>query len=234
MSLIRVVWLSVADQVYDGASAKVAEHVSEVSSLAGVVQAGGYSVVSGGEAMKELAEGLHRLDMGPEFHYTPPSYFLVTEIETLEDAFRLEPRFAALSELAPRVGLRVLLRALYAPISYVAGPEDHEDRTLSPVVQCGTFSVVAPDDEWDLLDWYEVHKMARFREIPGGVRARRLVSVAGPTKFGVIYEFGTLEDRERRFEGEEALGLDTSHPYGRMVERIRHAPMSPTVGERFV
>jgi hypothetical protein len=117
--------------------------------------------------------------------------------------------------------------------SAVAGVRDAEFPELGPIIQLGQFNMPDAADEWDLALWYEDQRLAPFATMAGGIRARRLAGVCGPTKFGVLYEFDTRETHRDAFVAvlEERAHRDDDE-MGGVVRRTLHTAVSPSVGRR--
>ncbi len=69
--------------------------------------------------------------------------------------------------------------------------------------------------------------------IPGVIATRKLVSVAGWAKHGILYEFTSLAARLEHFEvPHESLALDPKEWTGRVGSATIHTPGSPVIGPR--
>lgn len=159
-----------------------------------------------------------------------PDWLIIAEYAAIESALE-SAASAPWMEAEGGSGPRMTTRSLYRPFVYIAGPEEDGSGDLGPVIQTGTFEMLDPADDWDVLEWYRDTKFPPIPSTGGAIRARTLLAAAGATKFGVLYEFDSLESRQTNFEEvQEALALDDSTPTGQIVKRLRHAPMSPSVG----
>jgi hypothetical protein len=102
-------------------------------------------------------------------------------------------------------------------------------------VQFGVLNVKAVANEWQINEWYERLRLLAVATIEGQVRTRRYVSVAGRAKYGILYEFVSLEARLAGFEEpHEAKSLDNSHPTSALRRYTVHAPGAPFIGVRVV
>ena len=72
---------------------------------------------------------------------------------------------------------------------------------LSPCIQLGSY--VFDGDEEDMLAWYTQWRLPSMRDIPGCVAVRRLVSVAGWAKHGILHEFASSTARNEHFVDHE-------------------------------
>lgn len=192
-------------------------------------ESAGYRLNDGGRDMQALAARLARLDLGSE---RKPTWLVLTSLADLKSAMEVERDLRSAEEaLAPDI--TVVSRALYRQITGRPGPLAETTTGFGPAIQFGTFSMQSPEDEWDLADWYETLRLPEFSRVNGAIRVRRYVSVAGPAKFAVLYEFDSLQSRLDHFERPmEAHALNDDHPTGRIVARTIHAPMSPSIGQR--
>lgn len=128
-----------------------------------------------------------------------------------------------------RVNLMVEESRVYGP---AANATDPAGTPPAPCIQLGSFNVRSLDEEEELAAWYARWRMPSLQKVPGCVRVRKLVSVAGWAKHACFYEFTSLKDREEHFVYYE-------RPYPEMVEWstnvVRdtiHAPGSANVALR--
>jgi hypothetical protein len=97
--------------------------------------------------------------------------------------------------------------------------------TPGPVIQFGTFNINALQNEVEMNAWYAKSRLPLVARGDGNLGARRLVSIAGWPKHGILYEFASLEVAEKNL-------LDPSDWTRRVVDNLVHAPHSPTLGVR--
>lgn len=128
--------------------------------------------------------------------------------------------------LAMRTGERTNIFAEAARVAGPAAKEYKDDMTLAPCIQFGTYNLEYRK-EFDILAWYAQSSLPRLTDVTGFVRARRLASVAGWAKLGVIYEYASVEHRNKAFGG----GGGTSRRF-KYAEDLVHAPGSPDVARR--
>ena len=114
----------------------------------------------------------------------------------------------------------------------VSGPEALRFPELAPCIQLGSFNSAAYQDEDELADWYAQWYLASCAQVPGCVRARKLVSISGWAKHAVIFEFESLEARNRNFVNREAACPQREAWSDKVVRRLIHAPGSPAVARR--
>lgn len=130
---------------------------------------------------------------------------------------------------------RGVYSCIFAEEARVEGPDAARRApglSPGPAVQIGTFNAVGPENEDDLGAWYAQYRLPSMAQMPGCVGARKLLASAGWGKHGVLYEFVSLEARERSFIPHEELAHDEREWTGRIVRNLVHAPVSPSVGER--
>jgi hypothetical protein len=111
-----------------------------------------------------------------------------------------------------------------------AGKRD-SDEALSPCIQLGSFNAGSADDE-EVLAWYAQWRLPSLQKLPGCVRIRKLVSVAGWAKHGVLYEFSSLEARNAHFPDHEKPNPEMNAWTDSFVRKLLHAPGSPNVAQR--
>jgi hypothetical protein len=134
--------------------------------------------------------------------------------------------------LAARSGER---SGIFVEEARVAGPEAagrNGDAGLAPCIQLGSFNAGSWKNEEDLLDWYAHCRMAAMKTLPGCLGVRKLVSVSGWAKHGVLYEFTSLDARNAHFPGHEKNHPDRKAWSDRLVPTLIHAPGSPNVATR--
>jgi hypothetical protein len=134
--------------------------------------------------------------------------------------------------LAMREGER---RNIFTEEARVDGPHAKEregEYTLAPCIQIGNFNSGAPEDEDELLAWYADYRLPTMGTMPSSVGMRKLASVSGWAKHGVIYEFTSLEARGKNFRAHESKTKEQAQWTEEVVAKLVHAPGSPNVCER--
>lgn len=104
--------------------------------------------------------------------------------------------------------------------------------TTAAVVQIGHFDAPSPQVEDDLGGWYAQERFPLLKTLPGHVGTRKLLASVGTYRHAILYEFSSLELRERHYAPLEAQRDDPQTWMGRVVPQLRHAPYSPAVGLR--
>lgn len=127
--------------------------------------------------------------------------------------------------LALRQGER---SAVFLEIDRVEAPDAGARRpgiTPGPVIQFGTFNINDVTNEVEMNTWYSRSRLPLVASREGNVGARRLVSIAGWPKHGILYEFTSLDAAQKNLQ-------DASEWTRRVVDNLVHAPHSPTLGTR--
>jgi hypothetical protein len=117
----------------------------------------------------------------------------------------------------------------------IDGPEARRDRTdltPAPAIQLGSFNAASAADEFEQAKWYARWRLPSLKTVPGVVRVRKLVSVAGWAKHACFYEFTSLEARHAHF-----VHYEKPHPAmvawsTAVVRDTVHAPGSANVARR--
>ena len=146
--------------------------------------------------------------------------------------FRRKPGARETKMRALRLGERV---NIFTEEARALGPDARrrEGRyTLAPGIQIGNFNSGSWLDEDELLSWYAHLRLPNFANLPGGICIRKMASVSGWAKHGVLYEFTSLEARAENFRAHEAADKKRSAWTHEVVSRLVHAPGSPAVAQR--
>ena len=104
--------------------------------------------------------------------------------------------------------------------------------TPGPVIQMGNYSAPSPALEDDLGAWYAQHRFPALRAMPGVIGVRKMLATVGLHKHAILYEFASLEMRERFYVPHEAEAQDARTWTARVTSRLQHAPRSPAIGQR--
>lgn len=134
--------------------------------------------------------------------------------------------------LAMRVGER---RNIFTEEGRVNGPaagKREGEYTPAPCIQLGSFNSGSPEDEDELLAWYADYRLPVVGAMSSALGMRKLASVSGWAKHGVMYEFTSLEDRANTFRAQVAKTKEQEEWNERVVSKLVHAPGSPNVAER--
>src|SRR3990172_12245614 len=131
--------------------------------------------------------------------------------------------------LATRIGERVNIMAEYGRGEGPEGKTYQAGMMLANCIQLGTYNTAWQNEE-ELLAYYKQGRLPHMSVMPGCVRTRKLVSVAGWAKHGVLYEFTSLEARNQNFVGHGDARMKAWSE--RMVPRLTHAPGSANLALR--
>ena len=80
--------------------------------------------------------------------------------------------------------------------------------------------------------WYAQWRLPSLTTLPGVIRVRKLVSVAGWAKHACFYEFTSLEARNEHFVHYEESRPDMEAWSKEVVRRLVHATPLPIVAQR--
>jgi hypothetical protein len=126
-------------------------------------------------------------------------------------------------------------RNLMVEEARVDGPEAasvETDGGPAPAIQIGSFNAVSPEAEFELAKWYARWRLPSMTDLPGIVRVRKLVSVAGWAKHACFYEFTSLDMRKEHFIHYEDPYPDMAKWSVEIVSTLVHATPRPIVAER--
>ena len=126
---------------------------------------------------------------------------------------------------------------IFAEVARVDGPavaSRGPDITPGPWIQMGSYNVDSPDREEDLSGWYANYMLPLGERLPGCVGLRKLVSIAGWARHGILYEFADLDSASgiERQHITAAGGLELKGRHREVIGSLIHAPDSPTFGVR--
>jgi hypothetical protein len=206
-------------------------HVPQLLEVSGVHAAAHYEVDPGEKPLPHLQ---HTDDASlPQGN----TYIFIVSAEDAHVLAGLTPfrRKAGAREkkmLALREGERV---NIFTEEARAPGPEARrrEGRyTLAPGIQLGNFNAGSYQDEDELLSWYAHLRLPNFRTLPGGIGIRKMASVSGWAKHGVLYEFTSLAARSANFRAHEAKNKKLAAWTHEVVSKLVHAPGSPAVAAR--
>ncbi|MEM7464815.1 MAG: hypothetical protein AAF362_19260 [Pseudomonadota bacterium] len=100
-----------------------------------------------------------------------------------------------------------------------------------PAMQLGNYNANTPEDEIELARWYRAERFARVSVTRGMIRGRKLLSIAGWPKHGVLWEFTDLPEGEFTFEPRFVEADRNENWQGRHVlEYVTHSPSGPHAG----
>ncbi len=133
--------------------------------------------------------------------------------------------------LALRIGERVNIMAEAGRVDGPAAKDYSEGMTPAPCIQVGNYSCRWQDEE-QMLAFYSQWRMPAMGRTPGCVRIRKLASVSGWAKHGVLYEFVSLAARNEHFMAHEDGYPDMKAWGDRVTKTLTHAPGSSSLACR--
>lgn len=126
--------------------------------------------------------------------------------------------------------------AVFVEETRVSGPDWYRHLPGSgapPAIQFGNYQTRNQTDDMDLAMWYRQLKLPQVTRARGCIGARKLVSIVGWAKHGILYEFMDMEPDEENFEQRfRDVGLSENWPGRHVLEFVIHAPNGPHAGRR--
>lgn len=104
--------------------------------------------------------------------------------------------------------------------------------TPAPAIQLGSFQSGTWQGEEEQAAWYARWRLPSLKNLPGCLRVRKLVSVAGWAKHACFYEFTSIEDREKHFVHYEKSNPAMVKWSTDVVRDTVHAPGSANIARR--
>ena len=102
----------------------------------------------------------------------------------------------------------------------------------APVIQFGSFNLREELDEETVMDMYAKIRFPLMAKMTGSVATRKLVSVYGWARHGILYEFVSLDAVEKNFAGQLKLQPNWELWRERLTSNLIHTPGSPSLGIR--
>lgn len=134
--------------------------------------------------------------------------------------------------LALRIGERVNIMLEEATVYGPEAKSARADMVPSAGIQLGSFNAASYADEEEMAAWYAQSRLPSLQGVPGFIRARKLVSVAGWAKHACFYEFTSVEARNEHFVYFLRAHPETEAWSRRIVAKLIHAPKSPNLARR--
>ena len=110
--------------------------------------------------------------------------------------------------------------------------ENNPKMAPAPAIQLGSFNAGAWADEEEMAAWYARWRLPSLTTVPGCVRVRKLISMAGWAKHACFYEFTSLQAREEYFVHYEKPNKKMVKWSTDVVRDTVHAPGSANVASR--
>lgn len=102
-----------------------------------------------------------------------------------------------------------------------------------PAMQLGNYNTATPEDEIELARWYRAERFSRVSVTPGMIRGRKMLSIAGWPKHGVLWEFADMPEGDYSFEHRFVDADRNENWQGRHVlEYAIHSHRGPQAGRR--
>jgi hypothetical protein len=185
------------------------EHLQELLSIPGVLNAARYEAVRSGP--KHLA-----------------CYELESPDVVESDAFKNRKP----SEWAQRIGPQVIgtnfINNVYEMIHPKGLTPQIAQSDMAPALQIGRMDV-APGHEGEWNQWYSGVYVPNYEKVPGCIRGRRWQAVRGAPQYAVVYEF-EHEKVSESSEWEKQRDINPDNP--RMRGLMTHAPGSPGIWKK--
>ncbi len=202
----------------------------------GVIWTGHYRIKEKTD-LTPVSGGLRRIETDDPDVPKGSQYLLVTAGETSDLFLGLDtPVVAQENVAAERLAVRQGYRqAIFIEEMRVDGLDANGDWTVSapPAIQLGNFNVKNPDDEFELARFYRLVRLPEVAMTLGSIGARKLVSLAGWPKHGILYAFSSIDPGEQVFEARMLANRKPSPVKLRPVlEYVVHAPNAPHAGSR--
>ena len=207
---LMMVWADIpADKEDDFNSWYNEEHLAELLSVPGILNAARYEAVKSGP--KHLA-----------------CYELESAAVVETDAFKNRPRTEWGSRVSPSIIGTNFFNAVYEMIRPAELTAEIATRDMAPALQIGRMSIPPEnEDEWN--NWYNTVYTTNYEKVPGCIQARRWRAYRGDPKYAVVYEFEDVNVSET----EEWLKQRDIHPSNEgMRQMMTHAPGSPGVWKK--
>ena len=182
------------------------EHLQELLSVPGVLNAARYEATSSGP--KHLA--MYELES-------------VAVVDT--DAFKNRPPTPWGQKAGPRAVATTLINNVYQMIHPTSLSDELTNADMSPALQIGRMDVPAESDaEWN--NWYSTVYVPNYEKVDGCIRGRRWKAVRGEPSYATVYEFANPEVSSTA----PWLEQRDIHPDNvRMREVMTHAAGSPGI-----
>ena len=183
------------------------EHIAEILTVPGVLNAARYEAVKGG-----------------------PKHLAVYELESpaavLGDGFTKRTKSKWSETMGPTLIGTNFFNPLYEMIHPDSVSSEIENSGMAPALQIGRMNIPAErTDEWN--EWYNSIFVPNFEKVPGCIRGRRFKTVRGEDPmYSVVYEF---EDENVSQTPEWAAQLDADPKNAEMRSLITHGPGSPSI-----
>ena len=185
------------------------EHLKELMSIPGVLNAARYEAIRSGP--KHLA-----------------CYELESPAVIETDAFKNRPRTEWGARVSPSLIGTNFVNNVYEMVHPQELTEGISGSDMAPALQIGRMDI-APENEAEWNEWYSGVYVPNYEKVPGVIRGRRWRAVRGQPKYAVVYEF----EREGISDSAEWLEQRDINPNNaRMRDIMTHAKGSPGIWKK--
>ena len=185
------------------------EHLKELMSIPGVLNAARYEAIRSGP--KHLA-----------------CYELESPAVIETDAFKNRPRTEWGARVSPSLIGTNFVNNVYEMVHPQELTEGISGSDMAPALQIGRMDI-APENEAEWNEWYSGVYVPNYEKVPGVIRGRRWRVVRGQPKYAVVYEF----EREGISDSAEWLEQRDINPNNaRMRDIMTHAEGSPGIWKK--
>ena len=185
------------------------EHLAELLSVPGVLNAARYEAVRSGP--KHLA-----------------CYELESPAVVETDAFKNRPRTEWGSRVSPSIIGTNTISNVYEMIYPTSLTPEIANSDMAPALQIGRMGV-GPENEEEWNRWYSNIYVPNYAKVPGCIRGRRWKAVRGEPAYAVVYEFEHDKVSDSP-EWETQRDIDPST--ARIRPMMTHAPQSPGIWKK--
>ena len=185
------------------------EHMAELLSVPGVLNAARYEAVRSG-----------------------PKHLACYELESPEvvrsEAFTSRPTTEWGQRMGPRVIGSNFINNVYEMIYPEAATPEIAQSDMAPALQIGRMAIPAEHEEaWN--QWYSGVYVPNYEKVAGCIRGRRWKAVRGEPKYAVVYEF----EHEKVSDSAEWIAQRDIDPRNaQMRDLMQHAPGSPGIWKK--
>jgi hypothetical protein len=236
--VLKAEWFDIAEKARDATWAWMhKEYLPALQSASGVAWVGHYEIVALPD--KPYIEGAPRRKQTKDPAVAPgwqnvvltsgisPDVFFGPDnaVDALREAH--SGKLAALENYRSAVFIeeQVINSPEVRALPYGMGPP--------PAMQLGNFNTDKPEDDIELARWYRAERFPRVSVSRGMIRGRKMISMAGWPKHGVLWEFTDLPVGEFSFEPRFIEADRKENWKGRHVlEYVTHSPGGPHAGRR--
>ncbi len=184
------------------------EHLAELTSLPGVLNAARYEAISG--SPKHLA--VYEMESPDVYSGDTFQHYLANPGEWSR-------------RMSPRVIGQNYVHNVYQVIYPEQVPASMSASDMAPVLQYGRMDIPEQYEE-EFNAWYSTVYVPNYCEVPGVIQARRLKAVRGAPAYGVMYEF----EHEKVSQTPEWEKARDANPWSlRIRPKMEHVNGSPGV-----